>query len=70
MSPTVAPTTLGHVIASIGILIHADWPDVEHDSQVRMILATASELYAALVAGDPQRAAELFDRLGELRAAL
>jgi hypothetical protein len=66
----VAPETLGHVIASVGILVHATWPDVEADPACRMIAATASELYAALVGGNPQRAAELFDRLEHLRATL
>lgn len=70
MSPALAPETLGHVIASIGIAVHAAWPDVEADPTCRMIAATTSELYASLVSGDPQRAAELFDRLEDLRAGL
>jgi hypothetical protein len=69
--PTVAPSTLGHLLISASAIAYENWLDeTAADPACRMVVATASELLSSLVANNPQRAADLADRLEDLRATL
>jgi hypothetical protein len=54
------------LLAATGDIVHDVWTEVEGDWYGRQIVAVTAELFAALVSGDPPRAADLAAKAREL----